>query len=140
MWDATITNFVCGAQLALFAVYLVHSTHAPAALVGFLFAAEGVGSLLGSALSPHIVRSLGSARACIVYGFVSVAGALVIALGVHVSAWILFAVGNIVFAFGVVVLSTATRTFRQTAAPPELLSRVMATVRFVSWGAIPLGP
>ena len=32
-----------------------------------------------------------------------------------------------------------TRTYRQTASPPELLSRVMATVRFVSWGAIPIG-
>lgn len=25
------------------------------------------------------------------------------------------------------------------ASPPELLSRVIATVKFVSWGAIPLG-
>jgi hypothetical protein len=32
-----------------------------------------------------------------------------------------------------------TRTYRQLASPPELLSRVMATVRFVSWGAIPVG-
>jgi len=39
----------------------------------------------------------------------------------------------------VVVLSTTTRTYRQIASPPELLSRVMATVRFVSWGAVPLG-
>jgi hypothetical protein len=44
-----------------------------------------------------------------------------------------------VFAGGVVVLSTTTRTYRQIATPPELLSRVMATVRFVSWGAIPVG-
>ena len=37
------------------------------------------------------------------------------------------------------VLSVTTRTYRQIASPPELLSRVMATVRFVSWGAIPVG-
>lgn len=35
--------------------------------------------------------------------------------------------------------SVVTRTYRQVASPPEMLSRVMATVRFVSWGAIPLG-
>lgn len=139
MWDATVINFVCGAQLGLFAVYLVHSTHAPAGLVGFLLAAEGIGSLLGAAASPRLVRTLGSARACIVCGFVSFVGALVIPLGDRWVAWVLFSVGNIVFAFGVVVVSTATRTYRQTAAPPELLSRVMATVRFVSWGAIPIG-
>jgi hypothetical protein len=48
-------------------------------------------------------------------------------------------VGNLVFAGSVVILSVTTRTYRQIASPPELLSRVMATVRFVSWGAIPVG-
>jgi hypothetical protein len=51
----------------------------------------------------------------------------------------LFALGNAAFAGGVVVFSICTRTHRQLASPPELLSRVMATVRFVSWGAIPVG-
>ncbi|MEP6648571.1 MAG: hypothetical protein ABJA74_01470 [Lapillicoccus sp.] len=38
-----------------------------------------------------------------------------------------------------VVTSIVTRTYRQTSSPPELSPRVMATVRFVSWGAIPVG-
>jgi dipeptide/tripeptide permease len=52
---------------------------------------------------------------------------------------VLFALGNAGFAAGVVVFSICTRTHRQIASPPQLLSRVMATVRFVSWGAIPIG-
>ena len=52
---------------------------------------------------------------------------------------VLFAVGNAGFAGGVVISSVVTRTYRQTESPPELLSRVVATVRFVSWGAIPVG-
>jgi hypothetical protein len=32
-----------------------------------------------------------------------------------------------------------TRTYRMLASPPDLLSRVIATVKFVSWGAIPIG-
>lgn len=139
MWDATATNFVCGGQMALFAVYLVRVADAPAGLVGFLLASEGIGSLIGAALSPRVVRGLGSARACLVAGVVSVVGALIIPVGHHALACVMFVLGNIVFAGGVVVLSTATRTFRQTATPPDLLSRVMATVRFVSWGAIPFG-
>lgn len=139
MWDATATNFVCGGQMALFALYLVRDLHAPAALVGFLLAAEGIGSLAGAALVPYVVRTVGSARACVIAGFVSVAGAFLIPLGHGATGYVLFALGSIVFAGGVVVLSTATRTYRQIASPPELLSRVMATVRFVSWGAIPLG-
>ncbi|MGN6333493.1 MAG: MFS transporter [Motilibacteraceae bacterium] len=139
MWDATVVNFVCGGQMALFALYLLRDLHAPAGLVGVLLAAEGIGSLVGAALVPAVVRAIGSARACLVAGFVSVAGAFLIPLGDRELGWLLFAVGNVVFAGGVVVLSTATRTHRQIASPPELLSRVMATVRFVSWGAIPIG-
>ena len=139
MWDATATNFVCGGQMALFALYLVRDLQAPAALVGFLLAAEGIGSLVGAALVPSVVRAVGSARACLVAGFVSVGGAFLIPVGHGALGYAMFALGTVVFAAGVVVLSTATRTYRQIASPPEMLSRVMATVRFVSWGAIPLG-
>jgi hypothetical protein len=139
MWDATAINFVCGGQMALFALYLVRDLQAPAALVGFLLAAEGIGALVGAALVPAIVRAIGSARACLVAGFVSVGGAFLIPVGDGVRGYAMFAVGTVVFSAGVVVLSTATRTYRQIASPPEMLSRVMATVRFVSWGAIPLG-
>jgi hypothetical protein len=139
MWDATAINFVCGGQMALFALYLVRDLQAPAALVGFLLAAEGIGALVGAALVPVIVRTVGSARACLLAGFVSVGGAFVIPLGDGVPGYAMFALGTVVFSAGVVVLSTATRTYRQIASPPEMLSRVMATVRFVSWGAIPLG-
>lgn len=139
MWDATATNFVCGGQMALFALYLVRDLDAPAGLIGFLLAAEGIGSLIGAALVPAVVRTIGSARACLVAGFVSVGGAFLIPVGDGTLGYAMFALGNVVFAGGVVVLSTATRTYRQIASPPHMLSRVMATVRFVSWGAIPLG-
>lgn len=139
MWVATVINFVCGGQMALFALYLVRVLHAPAALVGFLLAAEGVGSLLGAALVPPVTRAVGSARACVLAGVVLLGGAVLIPVGTGWFGDAMFVLGNIVFAGGVVVVSTTTRTYRQIASPPELLSRVMATVRFVSWGAIPVG-
>jgi predicted MFS family arabinose efflux permease len=128
MWDATATNLVCGAQMALFPLYLVRVVGAPPGVVGVLLACEGVGSLLGAAACVRLVRAVGSARAC-----------LLLPLGTGGMAYACFAVGTAVFAAGVVVVSTTTRTYRQTATPPHLLSRVMATVRFVSWGAIPVG-
>lgn len=50
-----------------------------------------------------------------------------------------FSLGNALFAFFTVILSVITRTYRQQESPPELLARVMATVRFVSWSVIPIG-
>ncbi|WP_433428431.1 MFS transporter [Nonomuraea sp. CA-141351] len=139
MWVATAANTVCGAQHALYALYLVRELHAEPGLVGLLLAADGVGTLIGAVLTNQITARLGTARALIVAGFVSVAGALVVPLGTGWQAFVAFAAGNVVFSAGVVVISVVTRTYRQMASPPELLPRVMATVRFVSWGAIPIG-
>jgi MFS family permease len=139
MWAAAAANTVCGAQHALYALYLVRELHAEPGLVGVLLAADGVGALIGAALTNRITARLGTARALIVAVSVAVTGALVIPLGTGWQSFLAFAVGNVVFSVGVVVLSVVTRTYRQIASPPELLSRVMATVRFVSWGAIPIG-
>ncbi|GAA2524279.1 hypothetical protein GCM10010201_23510 [Pilimelia columellifera subsp. columellifera] len=43
------------------------------------------------------------------------------------------------FGAGVAVLAVITRSHRQMVSPPELLGRVMASVRFISWTAIPIG-
>jgi len=139
MWAATAMNFVCGAQLALFPLYLVRDLHAPAGLVGVLLAADGVGTLIGAALTTRITATLGTARGLIIAGLVSATGAFILPWGAGRPAYAIFALGNVIFAGGVVVLSVTTRTYRQIASPPALLSRVMATVRFVSWGAIPVG-
>jgi MFS family permease len=139
MWSATAVNTVCGAQHALYALYLVRELHATPGLVGLLLAADGIGALIGAALTSLITARIGTARALIVTGFLSTAGAVIVPLGTGWHAFAAFAAGNVAFSAGVVVLSVVTRTYRQITSPPELLTRVMATVRFVSWGAIPIG-
>ncbi|MEU1678139.1 MFS transporter [Micromonospora zamorensis] len=139
MWDATATNFVCGGMLALFPYYLVRELHASPLMVGVLLAADGLGTLVGAALTTRFTDRVGTARGLVIAAVVGVAGALVIPLGSGTAAYLAFAVGNLVFAGSSVVLSVTTRTYRMLASPPDLLSRVIATVKFVSWGAIPLG-
>jgi len=108
-------------------------------LVGLLLATEGVGSLVGASLTPWLVRRVGSGRVVRVASVASAAAVLLLPLATGQLGIVLFALGNAGFATGVVVFSICTRTHRQLASPPELLSQVMATVRFVSWGPIPLG-
>ncbi|MYW20739.1 MFS transporter [Streptomyces sp. SID2955] len=136
---ATLTNFTCGAFMALLPVFLVRTLDASAGLVGVLIATEGLGSLLGATLTPRIARRIGSARTILLS---TLSGACVVLLmPLAGSGWglLLFAAGNLCFGASVVVLSILTRTHRQTVTPPELLPRVMATVRFISWGAVPFG-
>ncbi|MFI2645586.1 MFS transporter [Streptomyces sp. NPDC018610] len=137
--DATAVNFVCGGLMALTPVFLVRTLDAPPALVGVLIATEGLGTLAGAALTPWIVARLGSGRALRWAAVASPGFAALMPLAGHSAALLLFAVGNGGFAASVVITSIVTRTYRQTATPPELLPRVMATVRFISWGAIPFG-
>ncbi|MFC0002927.1 MFS transporter [Micromonospora siamensis] len=139
MWDATVTNFVAGAMIALTPFYLVRELHASPFLVGLLLATDGLGALVGAAVTTRFTDRVGTARGLIIASVVGVAGALIIPLGTGVAAYLAFAVGNIVLAVSSVVLSVTTRTYRMLASPPDLLSRVIATVKFVSWGAIPLG-
>ena len=136
---ATTTNFVCGGLLALVPLHLVRGLEVSPLLVGLLLATEGAGSLVGAALTPRLVRRRGSGGAVRLGALVSAGAALLLPLGDGTIGVVLFALGNAGFAAGVVVFSVCTRTHRQLASPPQLLSRVMATVRFVSWGAIPVG-
>lgn len=139
LWEATLINWVCGALMALTPLYLVRVLGASPGLVGVLIASEGLGSLVGAAVTPRFCRAVGSARAVLLSSLAGAALGLLMPAGSGHLGMVLFAVGNAGFAGGVVISSVVTRTYRQTESPPELLSRVVATVRFVSWGAIPVG-
>lgn len=137
--DATALNFVCGAQLALIPLFLVRTLGASPAMVGLLLAAEGVGSLIGASLTPRLVARFGSGRMTLWGGVAAAVFGLLLPLATSGWGLLVFGLGFAGFAGGVVITSITTRTYRQTASPPELLARVMATVRFVSWGATPVG-
>jgi predicted MFS family arabinose efflux permease len=138
LW-ATTSNFIEGATLALSPLFLVRVLHLPAAAVGAILASAGLGSLVGAALTPRLVRRLGSARACLYSGLFESLSGLVLPLAGPGLGAVVYAIGLAGSDGGTVVGSIVTRTHRQTASPPELLPRVMATVRFISWGVIPLG-
>ncbi|WP_395363772.1 MFS transporter [Streptomyces sp. YH02] len=139
MWWAAATNFAEGALFALTPSYLVREARLSPLVVGLLIAAYGIGSLAGSLVAARLATRFGTARIMILASLVGAVLALAMPLTVGSGSALFFAVGNAGLGAGVVIGSIVTRTHRQTESPPELLSRVMATVRFVSWGALPLG-
>ncbi|MFE5792976.1 MFS transporter [Streptomyces sp. NPDC056503] len=136
---ATAANFLNAALVALTPLYLVREAGLGSVQLGLVLAMDGVGALAGAAVAVRVTIRLGTAWGIIVADLVGGAMLLLAPLttSAHDAYW--FALGNAGFAFGTVIGSITTRTYRQTQSPPELLSRVMATVRFVSWGALPLG-
>lgn len=136
---ATAMNFICGAQMALTPLFLVRTLGLRPAWVGAMMAAEGLGSLLGASFTPRLTRRVGSGRALLIVSVAQPFGFALMPLAGHGWAAALFALGNAAFAGTVVVASIVARTYRHLTTPTELLPRVMATVRVVSWGVIPLG-
>ncbi len=136
---ATLINFADGGVTALSPIYLVRGIGAPAALVGVMLACQGIGSLLGATVATRLSRRIGSARTAVIAAVVSGLFVLLLPLTGSLSALALFGLGNAGFTAGMAVGSIVTRTHRQTDSPPELLSRVMSTVRFISWSVIPIG-
>jgi hypothetical protein len=136
---ATVVNFVCGALLALTPLYLVRSLHARPAVVGLVYAAEGAGALLGAAITPRLENRIGSARVLLLAA--AIMPLTVVLMPAAFRGWgiSLYALGNFAFAAAVVIGSILARTHRHQVVPRELLPRVMATVRFVSWGVVPIG-
>nr|AGZ94013.1 major facilitator superfamily MFS_1 [Streptomyces sp. MMG1662] len=138
LW-ATAMNFVIGALAALAPTYLVRVAGMSPLMVGVLIALDGVGSFAGAAVATKLAAKAGSARA-LLYASVGGAGlALVMPLTTRPGNAYFFGIGYGGLAAGAVIGSILTRTHRQIESPPDLLARVMATVRFVSWGAVPLG-
>ncbi|MCC8338336.1 MFS transporter [Streptomyces sp. R1] len=132
-------NLSSGALLAMAPVFLVRTAGLPAGTVGLVLACDGVGALLGAALTTRLAAALGTARAAVA---ATVVGA-VVALGMPLahSGWtaVSFGLGEAGFAAGITAFSVLTRTHRQSVTPPDLLPRVVASVRFFTWGAVPIG-
>lgn len=136
---AAALNFTAAGIMAIAAVFLVRSLHLHAWTVGALLASDGVGGVLGAAIATPVVGKLGRLRAASVTITTAGASALLLPLTFAGAGLIFWVVGSVGLAASTVAYSIVARTYRQLNVPMDMLPRVMATVRFLSWGVLPLG-
>ena len=139
MLAATTVNFANGALMAVTAPFLVRELALPVGVVGLVVAADGLGSIAGAAATARLADRYGDARVLLGATLIGPLFSILMPFASGPAGVGLFAVGMAGLAAGVTVLSVVARTHRQTESPAELLSRVMASVRFISWSAIPVG-
>ncbi|MCQ1575878.1 MFS transporter [Streptomyces parvus] len=132
-------NFTTGAIQALTAVFLVRTVDANSFAVGFLIAGLGLGGVIGAAVTTSLVKRMGTTRAALLTLFIAPVSALMMPLTFPGAGLAFFLLGNMGWGASTVTFAIIGRTYRQTAVSPDLIPRVMATVRFVSWGVIPVG-
>ena len=136
---AAALNFTNAAAMALSTVFLARTLDLSPLAIGLLLAFEGIGAVAGAAVATPLVNRIGSARTVLLTMVVAPVSALLLPLAFRGPALVFWAVGYGGLAGATVAFSIVARTHRQVSVPPALLPRVMATVRFLSWGVLPLG-
>jgi MFS family permease len=133
-----ISNAFSAVGVTLLVLYCVRELHLSASMVGFVVATGAVGGLVGAVSVGLISRRLGDSRSIpLAAAFLAPCGALVPLASV--AGWPLVVVGMFGINFGVVVYNVLQVSFRQSICPPELLGRMIASIRFLVYGTTPLG-
>ncbi|GAA4990705.1 MFS transporter [Kitasatospora paranensis] len=133
---------LCLATTALLAVQpilLVRDLKLSPGLYGLLLAGQSLGGFLGSLTARSVIRRLGTARTIWVPSVAVVPFVLLMPFTGHGWLVLLYPVGAFAFAVGISIRNVAQLTYRQNSCPPELLGRMNASMRVLTWGAMPLG-
>lgn len=134
-----IGNFFFIGYEAVAVLFLVRTVHLSAGSVGLLMTMAAVGSIVGAGLARPIGRAFGTSRA--LWGGIvfSAPFGLLIPLTSRGAGLVCFVAGSFVVFAGILVYNVTIGAFRQAYCPPAILGRVVATMRFLLFGSMPLG-
>ncbi|MCU1656768.1 MAG: transporter [Pseudonocardiales bacterium] len=134
-----LCNFFFTGFEAIAVLFLVRSVHLAPSSVGLLMGVVSLGSVLGAALARPVGRRIGTSRAVWMAMLVTAPFGLLIPLTTRGPGLGFFVAGNVVLFVGILVYNVTVSSFRQAYCPPHILGRVVASMRFVLFGTIPLG-
>jgi predicted MFS family arabinose efflux permease len=129
-------GFLMTAPLIL--VFAYRTLHFSPALMGAIFAAEGVSSLAGLWASSTVVRRLGLGRTFWVTQVVTAGALLAVPLAQLGLPVFVMAATMIVTGFSASIQDLNQVTIRQVLTPDRLQGRMNATFRLFFWGSWPL--
>ncbi|MFI6793438.1 MFS transporter [Nonomuraea sp. NPDC050383] len=133
---AMAANSVCSVG---FPLYLVKELGVGPGAYGLLLSASACGALAGAALVPRLTARFGTGAT--LYGSAALATVLYLpALGTGPGWRLAFLpAAGALFGAASSVFGVAQLSHRQRVTPGHLLGRVNAAMRFLMWGAVPLG-
>lgn len=134
-----ITNLATSATFPLLVLYAVGGSSALGLSepgFGLLLLVGAAGGLLGTVLTEHVERRLGTAHTLTVSILTTTVFVVTPALTTSVFVvGVALAVGS----FGMMMWNIPTVSFRQDVVPDRLLGRLNSAYRLLAWGVMPLG-
>lgn len=138
-FQTAAANLVLSGVQALLVVFLVRTAGLGAWAVGAVTVAVGIGGVLGALIAPRLSRRVGTARALLLSSPVTGVFGLLFPLAGPGVGIVLAMVGALAWSMGVVTKNVITGSFRQAYCPPEMLGRVVMSIRFLIFGVMPVG-
>jgi hypothetical protein len=132
-------NLLSAAQYTLTFVFLTGTLGVAPVGVGLLIATSGIGALAGAAASGRLAARHGTGPTWRLALLTLPLFALLLAAARPGPGVLLFAAGNLCCAAAIAVVGILGGSARQQTCPPELIARMSATSRTITWGVIPLG-
>ena len=133
-------NFFGMLGFAVLLVFARRELHLSPAAIGLAFALGNIGPLIGAFSAGRVSRRLGIGPTIIAASVVGGPMFLLIPFAPHGNAAIAFlAAATIVGGFSGVVYNVAQISLRQAITPARIQGRMNSVMRFIVWGAIPLG-
>ncbi|MCX4502497.1 MFS transporter [Streptomyces anulatus] len=123
---------------AVLVVFMVRELDVSPAAAGLTMAGTSLGGVLGAAAVPWVTRRFGSARGLLIAQATAPFGLLIPMAGSG-AGLLLVVVGGLLISLGVVVVSVIKRSFVQEYCPRPMLGRVVVSMQFLNYGAIPVG-
>lgn len=120
-------------------LFLVHQVGLDPAAIGLLFSAGAAGGLLAALAATRAARRLDASR--LIWLPVTVTAPFALCTPLTAPGWrvALLPIGVAVTSFGQALYNIGQISFRQALCPPGLLGRMNASIRFLVFGALPLG-
>lgn len=133
-------NLFSAAYGAMMILFLERELGLGAGAIGMVFTIAGAGGLVGALLARRVAGWLGQGPTIWIAAAVTSPFGLLMPVFAE-TGWRLWvaAFGGFVVSVGMVVYNITQVSFRQALTPDGMLGRMNATVRFLVFGAIPLG-
>lgn len=134
---AAITNLFGRLMVVLVPLYLVREAGYRPAAIGVVFACGSVGFLLGAAAADKVAARIGLGRAILFGGTVAALALFLIAAPPPALAGPFIAAAMFIYGIGALTFTISNATWRQLVTPDEMLGRVTAAMRLLTWAAQP---
>lgn len=136
---AALFNLFSGLSMAVYLVYAVRELEISAATIGLLFSAGGLGAVVGTMLTERAGRRWGVGTALSVGAVVQGTAFLLVPAAPHSGPVPVFFAAMLLESLFSPLWNVTQISLRLIVTPPRFHGRMTATMRFITWGALPLG-